>query len=67
MTIKYMKKHFEKLRDLNGRMKRRQPFSSDSTLSQNIPFIQPLFKSPPPPPTIPTLVDSVYWSTCQLD
>lgn len=64
MTIKYMKKHFAKFRDLNGRMKRRQPISPSSTLTYNIPFTQPSPISPPPS-CLPMLVDSAYWYICQ--
>ena len=40
MTRKYMKKHFDKFRDVNGRMKRRQHLPPSSTLTYSIPFIQ---------------------------
>lgn len=40
-----MKKHFDKVKNLNGRMKKSQSFSCSSTQ----PFSQPSSKSPPPP------------------
>ena len=59
MTIKYMKKYFDKFRDVNGRMKRRQPISPSSTLTKQQP------SSITTPTCLPKLVDHSYWSICQ--
>ena len=59
MTIKYMKKHFDKFRDLNGRMERRQPTSPSSTPTKQQP------SSITTPTCLPKLVDSSYWSIYQ--
>lgn len=59
MTIKYTKKYFDKFRNLNGRMKRRQTISPSSTLTKQQP------SSITTSACLPKLVDSSYWSIFQ--
>lgn len=66
MTIKHMKKHFDKFRGLNGKIKWTQPFSPSSTPDHNIAFIQPSPLLPPPPTSQCLLIMPTVYCQCRV-